>query len=147
MLDIELLRKNPEVVKESILKRGDKPDLVDNFLKIDREWRDIVLETDELLQTRNKYSKEEALSKKDELSVIKTKIESLKEKELNLGKLRDEIYLKIPNLVAEDVPVGPGESANTPVKKIGENLLQSGLTHEELFKKADLIEYLKTKEL
>ncbi|MDR1988291.1 MAG: hypothetical protein LBQ24_06245 [Candidatus Peribacteria bacterium] len=57
MLDIKIIRTNPELVKDIILKRNLKLDL-DSFLEIDKEKLDLIRKVDELRAVRNKVSKE-----------------------------------------------------------------------------------------
>ena len=54
MIDIKLLRENPEIVKESQKKRAMDEKVVDNFLKLDKEWRELKAEVDGLRSRRNK---------------------------------------------------------------------------------------------
>ncbi|MDR1944851.1 MAG: hypothetical protein LBQ59_01880 [Candidatus Peribacteria bacterium] len=57
MLDIKIIRTNPELVKDVIEKRNLKLDL-ENFLKIDKEKLNLITKVDELRAIRNKVSKE-----------------------------------------------------------------------------------------
>ena len=139
MIDISLLREKPEIVKESLQKRGEDITLVDKFTELDSRWRKIVGEVDALLEQRNK-TVVDATSNKEELVNLKQQIEGLREESATLSKQRQDIYSAIPNIVSDDVPVGPGESANKPIKTVGEPALQEGLSHEDLMKKADLID-------
>ncbi|QID32984.1 serine--tRNA ligase [Pampinifervens florentissimum] len=129
MLDIELLRKDPEWVKERLSTR-DKAyaELVDRVLELDRERRAILKEIERLRAERNAKSKEIGKLKKEgkdtsELeSEVKNLRESIEKYEVELfeveTKLR-EVMLSIPNLPHESVPVGEDESQNVEVRRWG----------------------------
>ena len=64
MIDIKLLRENPEIVRQSQKKRGLSEKQVDDFLKLDERWRELKAKTDELRARRNKVSEEINSAKK-----------------------------------------------------------------------------------
>ncbi len=117
MLDITLLRKEPDRVKTAIASKNADPGLVDEFLKLDAAWRTATTELERLRAEQNE------LSKKRDIEGGKANKEKIKEKESEAARLegeRNEIWLKIPNLPSEDTPVGKDESANKVIKKVGE---------------------------
>lgn len=129
MLDLELVRKDPEFVKERLATRDEGlKDLVDKVLELDRERRAILKELESLRANRNIKSKEIGLLKKggkdtslleEEVRKIRENIENYEEK-LNLleSQLRD-LMLRIPNLPHESVPIGKDENENVEVRKWG----------------------------
>ncbi len=129
MLDIELLRKDPEWVKERLSTR-DKAyaELVDRVLELDRERRAILKEIERLRAERNAKSKEIGKLKKEgkDTSELEAEVKNLRESiekyEVELfeveTKLR-EVMLSIPNLPHESVPVGEDESQNVEVRRWG----------------------------
>jgi len=129
MLDIELLRKDPEWVKGRLSTR-DKvyTELVDRVLELDRERRAILKEIEMLRAERNAKSKEIGKLKKEgkdtaELEAeVKNLREGIEKYEVELSevetKLR-EVMLSIPNLPHESVPVGEDESQNVEVRRWG----------------------------
>ncbi len=129
MLDLELIRKDPEFVKERLATRDEGlKDLVDKVLELDRERRAILKELESLRANRNIKSKEIGLLKKDgkdtslleeEVRKIRENIENYEEK-LNLleSQLRD-LMLRIPNLPHKSVPIGKDENENVEVRKWG----------------------------
>ncbi len=129
MLDIELLRKDPEWVKERLSTR-DKvyAELVDKALELDRERRAILKEIERLRAERNAKSKEIGKLKKEgkDTSELEAEVKNLRESiekyEVELSevetKLR-EVMLSIPNLPHESVPVGEDESQNVEVRRWG----------------------------
>ncbi len=129
MLDIELLRKDPEWVRERLSTR-DKAyaELVDKALELDRERRAILKEIERLRAERNAKSKEIGKLKKEgkDTSELEAEVKNLRESiekyEVELSevetKLR-EVMLSIPNLPHESVPVGEDESQNVEVRRWG----------------------------
>ncbi|MDO8516344.1 MAG: serine--tRNA ligase, partial [bacterium] len=135
MLDIELLRKSPDKVKEGIAAKKADPALVDQFLAADNAWRAATTAVEELRAKQNKFSfrvdprldpclpagrrvlsagvKEEAKKNKE---LIKAKEEEVAKFEAE----RDVIWMKIPNVPDDDVPRGNDESGNVVLKSIGE---------------------------
>ncbi len=131
MIDIKLIRENPELVKENIKKKFqiDKLTLVDEVKKKDEEWRKLKAQTDILRAERNKVSKEVSEAKKagknaDDLmkraKEIPEKIAQVENEMLALEKEIDAIMRTIPNIIHSSVPIGKDSSQNVEVKKIGE---------------------------
>ena len=130
MLDIELIRKKPEFVKERLSTRDKTlPDLIDEVLELDKRRRKILTELESLRAERNKKSKEIGLLKREgkdtsiiekEVREIKERIDSLEEELREVqGKLRD-LMLRVPNLPHEGVPIGEDEEDNVEVRRWGE---------------------------
>ncbi len=134
MLDLDLLRARPEIVKASIAKRGGNSELVDGFLELDTQWRGVLKEVEILRQQRNSLavSKESAQKNSGVLKKDKEKLQKLEAKEKELSTLRHEAHSLIPQVISDDVPVGPGESANTAIKTVGKIRVESGKPHEEI---------------
>jgi len=130
MIDIKLLRENPELVKENIKKKfqNEKIPLVDRVRKLDKEWRKLKYGEDGLRNERNKISGEInklKKQKKDAKDLIK-KAKEIPEKiariEENRKKLQEEIkkiMYQIPNIMHKSVPAGKDESENVEIKKVG----------------------------
>jgi len=130
MIDIKLVRENPELVKENIKKKfqNEKLVLVDKVKKLDQEWRKLKYGEDGLRSERNKISEEINKLKKQKKDVSKLikKAKEIPEKiakiEENRKKLQEEIkkiMYQIPNIMHKSVPVGKDESENVEIKKIG----------------------------
>ncbi|MFH1801500.1 MAG: serine--tRNA ligase [archaeon] len=130
MIDIKLIRENPELVKENIRKKfqDSKIPLVDKVLKLDSEWREIKYSEDKLRSERNKISQEinqAKKQKKDASRLIKTakeipgKISKLEEKRKKLEEEIKQVMYKIPNMIYKSVPIGKDDSENVEVKKVG----------------------------
>ena len=133
MLDIKFVRENPDKVKENIKKKfqDHKLELVDKVIKLDEEYREIKVKADNFRKERNEISdnigalmregkKEEGLALKDKVTKINDELKDLEEKEANYEKEIKEIMYLIPNIVADDVPVGEDDSKNVDIEHIGE---------------------------
>src|SRR3989338_5892339 len=116
MLDINLIRQNPELVKEGIAKKNYDPSLVDDFLAIDREWREVTKEIDDLRAEQKKLSAEKKI---DEAKELKFKIHAAEADLKKLEEKRDEVLLQLPNLPFPSVPVGKNESQNVEIRQVG----------------------------
>jgi seryl-tRNA synthetase len=129
MLDIELLRKNPEFVKERLrLRREDYPRLVDEALRLDEERRSILRDLEVLRAERNALSKEigKRKSKGEQTAELEGKVKEIKEKieglEDKLSKVEEQlksVMLSIPNIPHQSVPVGKDETENVEVRRWG----------------------------
>jgi seryl-tRNA synthetase len=129
MLDIELLRKNPEFVKERLrLRREEYPTLVDKALRLDEERRSILRELEALRAERNTLSKEvgKRKSKGEQTAGLEGKVKEIKEKieglEAQLSKVEEQlksVMLSIPNIPHQSVPVGKDETENVEVRSWG----------------------------
>ena len=115
MLNINQIRENPNILKESLTKRGLDPTKVDEFLSIDSEWKNIKKQTEELRAERNKISIDINESKKqgkDISHLIKKSKElpiKIQEEEILLKALenkRDYLLENFPNIVDKSVPIG-----------------------------------------
>lgn len=83
MIDIKLIRQNPDLVKEALRKRGEDPATIDEILKIDADWRTTITKTNELRSRRNEISKNVARLKKEGKN---TEAEALIEEGKRLGE-------------------------------------------------------------
>ncbi len=128
MLDIELFRKNPEVIKESQQKRGQPVELVEEVTRLDEKWREYLQQAEKLKHERNVISEKINQLKKAgkpaaaEIKKTKELIDELKkvDEQANTTKMmRDKVLLEIPNLLESDVPVGKDETDNVEMKKVG----------------------------
>jgi len=135
MIDIKLIRENPEIVKENIKKKfqEDKIPLVNKLKKIDKEWRKLKYQADDLRKQRNQISEQINKAKKskdnktanqliNQAKQIPDKIKKLEEKTEKLEKEIWELQIQIPNIMHKSVPIGKDESENKELKKIGKPL-------------------------
>lgn len=117
MLDIKLIRENPEKVKEGIASKNANPRLVDRFLNLDASWRELTARADSLHAEQKKASKEKNVSRGKELrGELKKTEDELKETD----RERNEVLNNLPNLPSADAPKGKDERENVLVKEVGE---------------------------
>ncbi len=128
MLDIKIIRENPELIKKVLIQRLMELD-VDRISALDREKRTLLTEAEELKHTRNAVSREIGVLKKSgedaagrvaEMKAVSTKIRLLDEMLRKLTSELDELLSRVPNLPQEDVPVGPDMRAGKVVREGGE---------------------------
>ena len=132
MLDIKFVRENPDKVKENIKKKfqDNKLELVDKVIDLDSEYREIKVKADTLRNERNTISdnigllmregkKEEGLALKTKVTKINEELKGLEVKENTLSNEIKEIMYKIPNIVADDVPVGKDDEENVDEAHFG----------------------------
>lgn len=156
MIDIKLIRENPEIVKESLKKRLRDSKEVDSLLALDKAWREIKKQADDLRARRNEISQKINEAKKrgqNADSLIREARDipiKIQEKEAKLRTLEDrriEIWKKIPNLVDKSVPVGDA-TKNKVLKKYGiprKGKLEEG--HAEILENLGLIDTKKAAEV
>ncbi len=130
MLDINLIRENPEFVRRNLERRNDPAilKLLEEVIKLDEEWRNTIRELNELRKRKNRISREIAILKKEgkdikekemEASTLDKKIEDLEKVEKELKEKKRVRLLKIPNLLHESVPYGKDENDNVEIRKWG----------------------------
>ncbi len=133
MIDIKLIRENPDLVKENMKKKFQehKICLVDNVLNLDSKKRKIKNNIDNLRMERNNLSsqigalmkenrKSDAENMKSKVSDINQKLSILESEENSIATEIREIMLKIPNIIHESVPIGENDSKNVEVQRFGE---------------------------
>ena len=133
MIDIKLIRTNPEIVKENIKKKfqDEKLELVDKVVELDKKFRETKVECDSLRNVRKvrskeiggfmaKGMKEEAEKAKAEVSELGDKLAEMEALETKLEAEIKEIMMVIPNIIDDSVPIGKDDSENVEVEKFGE---------------------------
>ena len=133
MIDIKLIRENRELVKENIKKKfqDKKLPLVDEIYEMDIENRKLKVELEEKRNKVNALSKEignlmregkkdEAEKIKEEINAIKEDLPKLEERQTELDNEVNKRMMVIPNIVADDVPIGEDDSKNVDIEHIGD---------------------------
>ena len=133
MLDIKLVRSNPELVKENIKKKfqEEKLVLVDEVLELDGQFRASKARGDELRQQRNTVSKEigklmkegkkqEAEETKKRVAAIADELAEMERKEADMTEEIKKRMMVIPNIIDSSVPVGKDDSENVELERFGE---------------------------
>jgi seryl-tRNA synthetase len=135
MLSVDFIRNSSDAVREGMEKRGLDPKVVDDFLRVDEEWRKVGGELDGTRAKQNELSKQLAGGKDPaesagadhgardaliaEAKGLKGKVDGLEAKKRKFGEERDEILNNMPNVPLPDVPVGSDESANKVLREEG----------------------------
>ena len=133
MIDINLIRTNPELVKENIRKKFQdaKLPLVDEALALDSKRRALISEGDALRAARNTLSKKVGelmkAGKRDEAESVKAQVKADAERLAQIDKESEEVeialkktMMTIPNIIADDVPIGKADSENVELQRFGE---------------------------
>ena len=117
MIDIELLRNEPDKVKKGVLDKGMDVGVVDKALEMDKKYRELLQKVELLRSKRNKLAKakdiEGGKKVKKELQKLEPKLEKA-EKEFT------EVFMQVPNLPLPQVPIGKSEKENVEVRRWGE---------------------------
>ncbi|MEO8210233.1 MAG: serine--tRNA ligase [bacterium] len=132
MLDIKLIRENPDLVKDKLKLRNEDNTVIDKILELDKNRLEIIQKADRLKETRNTVSDEIAVMKKskqnadEKISEMKKVSEEIKYLDEELRKLDEDIDILmkyIPNLPDDSVPIGKSEKDNVEIKKWGEKII------------------------
>lgn len=128
MLDIKMIRQNTDEIKERLATRGVKAEKIDALLEKDKRRRELLVETEGLKQKRNEVSAEIANAKRNkqdatdaikEMREVGAKIKSLDEELEEVEATVKDMASRLPNLPNLTIPVGPDESANVELRKVG----------------------------
>jgi len=128
VLDINLIRENPDLVREALRKRQNDPEPVDQVLKLDEQRRTLIHQVENLKAERNTVSKEigkmkdqsERQEKIDRMRMVGERIAALDENLRTVENQLDGLMSVIPNIPDPDVPLGIDESENVIIKTVGE---------------------------
>ncbi|NLB90291.1 MAG: serine--tRNA ligase [Clostridiales bacterium] len=133
MLDINLVRNQPELVKENIRKKfqDDKLSLVDEVLALDKEFREVKTQSDQLRNQRNVLSKQigafmakgeknKAEETKKEVGEMAAQLAAMEKKEAELEPKIKQIMMTIPNIIDPSVPIGKDDSENVEIERFGD---------------------------
>lgn len=149
MIDINILRENPELVKQSVINKNAKVD-IDKALELDENRRKIIVEVENLKALRNKVTqeiadakknKEDAQSKIDEMRGVSGKIKELDSQLSEVEADFNEVLLQIPNIHDKSVPVGKTENENIITKTVGEITTENKPDHIEIAKRLGILDF------
>jgi seryl-tRNA synthetase len=129
MLDLNFVRNNLELVRKALADRNFPAESLDAFAGLDASRRSVISEADEINQKRNEASREIGAlmqaGRKDEAEAKKAEVAGLKERQAKLERERDDAEAKmfdllagLPNIPADDVPIGPDEAANREIRRV-----------------------------
>ena len=133
MIDMKLIRTNPELVKENIKKKfqDEKLPLVDEVVELDKQYRETKVKSDALRNQRKTISKaigglmakgqkEEAEARKAEVAELAKELSESEALETDLEARIRKIMLVIPNMIDDTVPIGRDDSENVEVERFGD---------------------------
>ena len=130
MLDMKLVRESPDTIRQDLVKRGMTARLheVDEAVALDREWRTLKKQVDDLRHKQNRLNEDVAMLKRtgaditakiEEVRGIPKEIRELDERADAAQRRLREIMMGLPNILHESVPVGPDDSGNVTVRTFG----------------------------
>ncbi|GKS82447.1 serine--tRNA ligase [Ligilactobacillus pabuli] len=128
MLDVKMIRQEPDEFKRRLGTRGVQPEEIDNLLAEDKKRRELLNRTEELKRQRNdvsgqiaqaKRNKEDASAAIAKMREVGQEIKKLDEQANEAVELVNDMAARLPNLPNETIPVGPDESANVELRKVG----------------------------
>ena len=152
MLDIKLIREQPEIVLENLAKRNDHANIhmLHELIEADKEMRDVLQDVEKLRQKRNTITKtiselksqgKDASISMKEAEDIPKQVKKLEERLEELNTICRGLLLKIPNILHESVPVGKDDMENVEVKKWGkQHFTFTPKNHLELAEKLNLVD-------
>jgi seryl-tRNA synthetase len=130
MLDIKLIRENPDLVRTNLTKRGDPQvvKMLDDLINRDQEWRQSLTKLNDLRHKRRQLTADIAIAKKkgkdasERISEAKNVDVEITKLEKQVGAFEQQVHdylMRLPNLLHETVPIGKDEKDNAEVKKWG----------------------------
>ena len=154
MLSIELIRRDPDLVRQALESRGEQDPLA-GLLDLDAQRRQAVAQGDELRAQRNQVSRQlgqeraagreppsEAMA---EMREVGDRIAELEQQVKGLDEQLNQLLLSLPNLPLAEVPKGLDESQNVILRQWGEPLVRDfePLPHWDLGERLGLIDFEK----
>ncbi len=127
MLDPKILRENPDKIRKMLKDRGLEYNL-DGLIQLDKQRRNLIMETDEFRKKRNEISLEIGKKKKagqdpsallDEMKKVSTQLEELESKQNTVESDYAKLAYTVPNLIHETVPIGADATTNKEVRTWG----------------------------
>ena len=129
MLDPKFIREKPDEVKANMEKKNKDASLVDSFLEADKQYRELLVQEQQLRSQRNSLSKqvnelkkkgEDATQVLEQVKQIPQKIKELDEQIQSQKEKLGELQRAIPNIMHESVPLGKTDADNVETKRFGE---------------------------
>ena len=127
MIDLKLLKENPQVIKDMLNKRNlDFP--IDELIALDKRRRELIFETQEIKHKKNnlansisikKRNNDDANAELEEMSAIGRKIVSLDQEKMTIELKFRRLIMMLPNIIDKSVPIGNDETNNLIIKSEG----------------------------
>lgn len=153
MLDLKLIRENPDAVRQSMVNRGLETDtpLISELLELDKQHRNLLTESESLKAEQNRASKEIGKIKAqggdpkpimDGMKAVSQKVADIDKKVGELEQKITKIVYAVPNIPHESTPVGTDPSGNTVVRDWGKakNFDFKPLPHWEIGENLDILD-------
>lgn len=152
MLDLNFIRQNRDLIKKTCQDKQLDDSIVDKFFQLDQERRNLISIVDSLKQKINQNTKTIKQAVFEKKPIEKSLVANGKELKLQLKevepKLREieqkwqNLYLYIPNIPAQDVPIGANEAENQVIKTVGEipKLNFKAKSHYQLMQDLNLVD-------
>jgi len=127
MIDIKLVRTNPQALIDGLARRNSNLDITE-LIEMDKERRELIFEADTLKSKQNEVSKQIPMLKKEgkdttaifeEMKQISERVKTLDARLSELENSTENMLLSIPNIPHESVPTGKDESDNVEVRRYG----------------------------
>jgi seryl-tRNA synthetase len=125
MIDLKLLKENPQVIKEMLKKRNlDFP--IDELINLDKKRRELIVQVQEIKHKKNNLANSIAIKKKnkhdpkaelEEMRIVGMKIVSLEEEKATIELKFRRLIMMLPNIIDESVPIGNNETDNLVIKR------------------------------
>ena len=151
MLDVNIIRNNPDMIREMLRNRNKDETILDTFLEADSEWRSLTDENNRLRKVRNEVSLqiskmpkgEEKDAKIAEMREVSEKVKANDERMNELENIRQDCVLNIPNIPHSSVPIGKDENDNVVVYEKGERRTFDfkPKEHWEIAEELDIIDF------
>ena len=151
MLDVNVIRSNPDMIRTMIRNRNRDESILDRFLEADSEWRALTDENNRLRKTRNDVSLEISKMPTGEMNDAKIaemrgvgdKIKANDDRMAELEEIRQDCVLNIPNIPHESVPIGKDDTENVVVYEAGNKRKFDfkPKEHWELAEELDIIDF------
>jgi seryl-tRNA synthetase len=150
LLDVATIRTVPDIVRTALKNRGYSEDVLDEFLRIDNEWRKAVEESNQLKRLRNEVAEHipnlEGAAKRtkiEEMKRVSDRIKELDSRTSELDSTRTEVVLNIPNIPHESVPIGRSSDDNPIVMECGRPRVFDfdPKPHSEIGEELDIIDF------
>ncbi|NMG07939.1 serine--tRNA ligase [Brasilonema sp. UFV-L1] len=155
MLDIRLIRENPQLVQERLKTRGDRYD-IQPLLELDKQQRELEAKRNQLQARSNEIAKlipekikagcnpkgPEIQALRDEGSSVKGEIGTLEPQEKDLSAKIEEFLLTLPNLPSDSTPVGKSEEENVEIRRWGDDKIPQNsniIPHWEIGEKLGIL--------
>ncbi|MFX0210461.1 MAG: serine--tRNA ligase [Candidatus Hodarchaeota archaeon] len=143
MIDIKVFRENPQIIRDSEIKRFKDPNRVDEVIALDSKWRSLLQQVNELRKERNQISREIGPLKKkgEDINPLKERVNEIKQQIVTLEQSvkdvleeRDRIRYTIGNILLPGVPIAKTEEGDVTLREWGEipNFPFPPLAHTDL---------------